>query len=45
MDFVVGGFFDKDDEYELNFHYENDALDNGLSYTKMSKVVEKKLPR
>ena len=21
VDFVVGGYFDKDDEYELDFHY------------------------
>ena len=45
VDFVVGGFFDKDEDYELDLQYENDALDNGLSFTKMKKVVEKKLPR
>ena len=46
VDFVVGGYFDKDEEeIEINYHYENDALDNGLSYTKMTKVVEKRLPR
>ena len=45
VDFVVGGYFDKDDEYEIDFQFENDALDNGLSYSKMKKVVEKKQPR
>ena len=45
LDFVVGDYFEKEEEFEIDYHFENDALDNGLSFTKMSKVVEKRLPK
>lgn len=45
LDFVVGDYFEKEEEFEIDYHFENDALDNGLSFTKMTKVVEKRLPK
>ena len=44
-DLIVGGWFDKDDEFDIDYRWEPDALDNGLSFQRMQKMVERKLPR
>lgn len=31
-DLIVGGWFDKDDEFDIDYRWEPDALDNGLSF-------------